>query len=189
MVESPGRCSHRCGRVAWQGLKKKRRRVQWHCPRAPTPEPSKEGHRPKNRHSSKAKSVSALVSCLLPVFLAGSLPLRVPVCFWFRLMFLSAGRGRHVPAPGGRDVGSSWGTDPRAFTGIPLRTTLLCTSSRSCSFPALLFYSWWSWNCVPCILHCYNSAGLPIVQRQITRDFLEWIAVDLRRGHCFVAHK
>ena len=42
--------------------------------------------------------------------------------FWFRLMFLSTGRGRHVPAPGGRDVGSSavaptqepvQGADPR----------------------------------------------------------------------------
>ena len=34
--------------------------------RAPTQGPGK-GRRPKNRHSSKAKSVSALVSCLLPV--------------------------------------------------------------------------------------------------------------------------
>ena len=42
--------------------------------------------------------------------------------FWFRLMFLFIGRGRHVPAPSGRDVGSSagaptqepeLGTDPR----------------------------------------------------------------------------
>ena len=79
---------HRCGRVAQLALE--RRRVQWHCPRAPTPEPGK-GHRPKNRRVaklalerrrvqqrcpraptpepafSKAKSGSARVFCLLPV--------------------------------------------------------------------------------------------------------------------------
>ena len=157
---------HRCGRVTWQGLTRgtpldhrcgrvaklalERRRVQWHCPRAPTPEPGK-GHRPKNRHSSKAKRVSALVSCLLPVLaclclvspgsgslVSPALPLRVPLCFSFCLMFLSAGRGRHVPAPGGRDVGSSavaptqepvQGADPRTgFFRYLLCTTFLRTS-------------------------------------------------------------
>ena len=44
---------------------------------------------------------------------AGSPALPLRVCFLFRLMFLSTGRGRHVPAPSGRDVGSSSGTDPR----------------------------------------------------------------------------
>ena len=42
---------------------------------------------------------------------SGSLLLRScpagPVCSLFRLLSLSFGRGRHVPAPGGRDVGSS----------------------------------------------------------------------------------
>ena len=78
---------HRCGRVAKLALE--RRRVQWHCPRAP----------------SKAKRVSALVSCLFPVLAclcrgfpgSGSLVLRpCPfgfLCFLFRLMFLSTGRG------------------------------------------------------------------------------------------------
>ena len=46
----------------------------------------------------------------------------VPVYFLFLLLFLSIGRGRQVPAPGGRDVGSNaraptqepvLGTDPR----------------------------------------------------------------------------
>ena len=107
--------------------------VQQRCPRAPTPEPGK-GRRPKNRHSSKAKRVSARVFCLLPVLAClwrgfpgpGSLVLRpCPFGFLFvlfRLMFLFLGRGRHVPAPSGRDVGSSagaptqepeLGTDPR----------------------------------------------------------------------------
>ena len=93
-------------------------RVQWHCPRAPTPEPSKEGHRPKDRHSQTRNvflpwclvfSLSWLAVSGLPWFrVAGSpvLPRRVPVCSLFRLLFLSFGRGRHVPA-GGRDVGSS----------------------------------------------------------------------------------
>ena len=55
---------------------------------------------------------------------AGSpaLPLRVPVCFLFRLMFLSTGRGRHVPAPSGRDVGSNAGapTQEPALSRYPL---------------------------------------------------------------------
>ena len=70
---------------------------------------------------TKAKRVSARVFRLLPVLAclcrgfpgSGSLVLRpCPFGFLFvlfRLMFLSAGRGRHVPAPGGRDVGSSSG--------------------------------------------------------------------------------
>ena len=85
---------HRCGRVAKLALE--RRRVQWHCPRAPTPEPGK-GRRPKNRHSSKAKRVSALVSCLIPVLAclcwgfpgSGSLVLR-PCPFGFLFVFCSA---------------------------------------------------------------------------------------------------
>ena len=49
---------HRRGRVAWQGLR--RRRVQWYCPRAPTPEPSsKNGQRPKNRYSKKTERKSS----------------------------------------------------------------------------------------------------------------------------------
>ena len=128
---SPHPLDHSCGRVAQRSLE--RRRVQQRCPRAPTPEPGK-GRRPKNRHSSKAKRVSARGFCLLPVLAclcrgfpgSGSLVLRpCPFGFLFvlfRLMFLSIGRGRHVPAPGGRDVGSNaraptrepvQGTDPR----------------------------------------------------------------------------
>ena len=79
--------------------------------RAPTPEPA----------ISKVKSVSALVSCLLlswpacaGAFLVPGLWFSGPApsgscLFLFRLVFLSAGRGRHVPAPSGRDVGSSSG--------------------------------------------------------------------------------
>ena len=152
--------------------------VQQRCPRAPTPEPGK-GRRPKNRHSSKTKRVSARVFCLLPVLAclwrgfpgSGSLVLRpCPFGFLFvlfRLMFLFLGRGRHVPAPSGRDVGSSagaptqepeLGTDPRTgFFRYPstyvflvyfvapalffpfLFATLfrVCTSRSGC-FPAIL---------------------------------------------------
>ena len=112
-------------------------RVQQRCPRAPTPEPGK-GRRPKNRHSKKAKRVSARVFCLLPVLAclwrgfpgSGSLVLRpCPfgfLFFLFRLMFLFIGRGRHVPAPGGRDVGSSSGapTQEPVFSGISLHLVL-----------------------------------------------------------------
>ena len=71
--------------------------------------------------------------------------------FLFRLMFLSTGRGRHVPAPGGRDVGSSagaptqepvQGADPRTgFFRYHLCTTFLRTSlCLTCSFPCTLLF-------------------------------------------------
>ena len=102
---------------------------------------------------------------------AGSpaLPLRVPVCFCSASCFFLLAAGVTFQLPAGGTSGQAQGHRPKnryraptqgpAFTGIPLRTTLFCTSSRlSCSFPsALLFYLWWSWYCVPCILHCYNS--------------------------------
>ena len=121
---------HRCGRVTWQVLSpcwssrlagahernafgpplwssrlagtQKRRRVQWHCLWAPTPEPSKEGYRPKNRHperkgktascrprasrsSSHGRDVGSALSGLrflaLPVGRSGWLVL-VPRCSW-----------------------------------------------------------------------------------------------------------
>ena len=178
--KSPVRCSHRAGRVTWQGLMRgtpldhrcgrvaklalERRRVQWHWSRAPTPEPGK-GRRPENQHSSKAKRVSALVSCFflpcpglpLPglswfqVAVSPALSLRVPLCFLFRLVFLSTGRGRHAPAPGGRDVGSNaraptqepvQGADPRTgFFMYHLCTNFLRTSlCLTCSFPCTLLF-------------------------------------------------
>ena len=88
---------------------------------------------------TKAKRVSARVFCLLPVLAclwrgfpgSGSLVLRP--CpfgflfgFWFPLVFLSFGRGPHVPAPGGRDVGSNSGapTQEPVFSGISLHLVL-----------------------------------------------------------------
>ena len=77
--------------------------------RAPTQEPA----------ISKAKSVSARCSVFSLSCPACAWSLLVPVrgfpgpapsgsfLFWFRLVFLSTGRGRRVPAPSGRDVGSS----------------------------------------------------------------------------------
>ena len=122
---------HCCGRVAKLALE--RRRVQQRCPRAPTPEPGK-GRRPKNRQSQRRK-------VFLPGYFVFSLSwpacagaFLVPGCwfsgpapsgsclFLFRLMFLSTGRGRHVPAPSGRDVGSSAGapTQEPALSRYPL---------------------------------------------------------------------
>ena len=114
---------HRCGRVAKLALE--RRRVQWHCPRAPTPEPGK-GHRPKNRHSSKAKRVSALVSCLFPVLAclcrgfpgSGSLVLR-PCPFGFLFVFCSAScffllaAGVTFQLPAGGTSGQAQGHRPK----------------------------------------------------------------------------
>ena len=130
-------------------------RVQQRCPRAPSPEPCK-GRRPKNRHSKKGETFSVLVSwpACAGAFLVPGPCFSGPApsgsgLFWFRLVFLSTGRGRHVPAPSGRDVGSSSGapTQGPAFSGIPLRTALLCTSSRlftssrlPCSSSSSLFF-------------------------------------------------
>ena len=105
-------------RVAKLALK--RRRVQQRCPRAPTPEPGK-GRRPKNRQSQRRYvslpgcSVFSLSwpACAGAFLVPGRWffgPAPSGSClFLFRLMFLSTGRGRHVPAPSGRDVGSSAG--------------------------------------------------------------------------------
>ena len=77
---------HRCGRVAKLALE--RRRVQWHCPRAPTPEPGK-GHQTKNRQSQRRK-----------VFLPGCsvFSLSWPACAWSLLVPV---RGFPGPAPSG----------------------------------------------------------------------------------------
>ena len=179
VVESPGRCSHRAGRVTWQGLMRgtpldhrcgrvaklalERRRVQWHCPRAPTPEPGK-GRRPKNRHSSKAKRVSALVSCLFPVLaclcrgfpgsgslVSPALPLRVPLCFCSASCFFLLAAGVTFQLPAGGTSGQAQGHRPKnryraptqgpAFTGTPLCTTFLRTSlCLNCSFPCTLLF-------------------------------------------------
>ena len=154
---------HSCGRVAKLALD--RRRVQQRCPRAPIPEPGK-GRRPKNRQSQRRNVFSALVSCLLPVLGclfrgfpgSGSLVLRsCPFGFLFALVpphvffLLAAGVTFQLPA-GGRS-GQAQGHRPKnwyraptqgpAFTGIPLRTTLLCTSvpCRAClALPLPLCY-------------------------------------------------
>ena len=109
-----------------------------HCPRAPTQEPSK-GLRPHNRHSQKRKVKQSWcpVSCLSWLARMGFFPGLVslvldlfpdpcvfPVCFFFfLLLFLSIGRGRHVPAPGweGRRVKCT-GTDPRTGGGADPKT-------------------------------------------------------------------
>ena len=101
------------------------------------------GHRPQNRAKGADPRTGNLKGekCFCPGVLsspcpglpvpglscfrvAGSpaLPLRVPACFLFRLMFLSTGRGRHVPAPSGRDVGSNAGapTQEPALSRYPL---------------------------------------------------------------------
>ena len=136
--------------------------VQQRCPRAPTPEPGK-GRRPKNRHSSKAKRVSALVSCLLPVLAclcrgfpgSGSLVLR-PCPFGFLFVFVPPDVSFYWPRASrsssrreGRRVRRR-GTDPRTGTGrrpkdrlfqVPSITTFLRTSlCLTCSFPCTLLF-------------------------------------------------
>ena len=126
--------NHSCGRVAKLALE--RRKVQQRCPRAPTPEPGK-GRRPKNRQSQKRKvflpgcSVFSLSwpACAGAFLVLGrwfSCPAPSGSCLFFvLLLFLSIGRGRHVPAPSGRDVGSSAGAptqEPALSRYLPFRT-------------------------------------------------------------------
>ena len=125
-----------------------------HCPRAPTLETSK-GLRPQNRHSQKRKvkrswclvsnlSWLARLWFLSRARVSGSFfwSLRVSVCFFFLLLFLSIGRGRHVPAPGweGRRVKRT-GTDSRTGGGrrpknplfqVSLYARLSCAPRHAC---------------------------------------------------------
>ena len=90
--------------------------------------------------------------------------------FWFRLMFLSIGRGRRVPAPSWRDdVGSSagaptqepaQGADPRtAFYRYPSAYGFVVyLVAPSLFFPlhfAILL--WRSWHCFPCMLELFGK--------------------------------
>ena len=109
--------------------------------RAPTPEPGK-GRRPQNR-AKGADPRTGTPKKGETCFCTGSWPtcagaFLVPgrwfpspapsgsCLFWFRHLFLSIGRGRHVPAPSGRDVGSNSGapTQEPAFSGIPIHLLL-----------------------------------------------------------------
>ena len=141
---------HSYGRVAQRALE--RRRVQQRCPRgfdprtgqrAPTQEPallkgekcfcpgvlsSRTGTPQRRKVLLPGCSVFSLSwpssagAFLVPGrWFSGPAP-SGSCLFLFRLMFLSTGRGRHVPAPSGRDVGSNSGapTQEPAFSGIPL---------------------------------------------------------------------
>ena len=144
-----------------------------HCPRAPTPRTEQRAPTPQPS-LTKTKSETALVSGFLPVLavcagvfswsrVSGSISrsLRFPLFFvvsfhWPRVSRSSSRmEGTSGQTHGHRPKNRYWApTQKLAFSGIPLRTTLLCTSSRlTCSFPStLLFYLWRSWYCVPCIL-------------------------------------
>ena len=122
------------------------------------------GHRPKNRHSSKANRVSALVSCLFPVLaclcrgfpgsgslVSPALPLRVPLCFCSASCFFLLAAGVTFQLPAGGTSGQAQGHRPKnryraptqgpAFTGTPLCTTFLRTSlCLNCSFPCTLLF-------------------------------------------------
>ena len=122
-----------------------RRRVQQRCPRAFAPLPSGAVPRTVQRAPTQEPAISKAKSGSETCVLSSPCPgLPVPGLSWFqvagfsgpapsgsclflfRLMFLSTGRGRHVPAPSGRDVGSSAGapTQEPAFSGIPLHLVL-----------------------------------------------------------------
>ena len=111
--------------------------------RAPTQEPALQ---------KKAKTFSVLVSwpACAAAFLVPGLWFSGPCPFGFLFAFVPPDvsfywpRASRSSSQRGRDVGSSskraptqepvQGADPRtAFIGIPLRTTLLCTSLRPCS--------------------------------------------------------
>ena len=157
--------------------------------RAPTPEPG-EGRRPKNRQSQRRKvflpgcSVFSLSwpacawSLLVPVrWFSGPAPSGSSL-FWFRLMFLSIGRGRRVPAPSGRDVGSSavaptqepaQGADPRTgFCRYPSAYGFVVyLVAPGLSFPlhfAILF--WRSWH------SSIHTANVPVFTRKPEDSFL-----------------
>ena len=142
--------------------------------RAPTQEPA----------ISKAKSVSARVFCLLPVLAclclvspgSGSrVPRPCPFGFLFVLVPPHVSfywRGRRVPAPGGRDVGSSavattqepaQGADPKtgSFRYPSAYGFVVYLVAPGLFFPlhfAILL--WRSWHCFPCMLELFGRLDL-----------------------------
>ena len=165
---------HRCGRVAKLALE--RRRVQQRCPRAPTPEPG-EGRRPKNRQSQRRKVVLPGCSVFSLSWPACAWSLLVPgrwfsgpapsgsSLFWFRLMFLSIGRGRHVSQEGRRvSAGAptqepAQGADPRTgFCRYPSAYGFVVYLVAPGLFFPLHFaiLLWRSWHCFPCMLELFG---------------------------------
>ena len=139
MVESP----------SWHS---ERRRVQWHCPRAPTPEPGK-GRRPKNRHSSKAKRLLPVLACLCWGF-PGSGSLVLPPCsfgFLFVLVpatcffLLAAGVTFQLPAGGTSGQAQGHRPENRPFLGIPFRASSWCSFFLFLFALSTLFYYWRLW--------------------------------------------
>ena len=137
---------HSCGRVAQRALE--RRRVQQRCPRGFSsaalgrrPQNRAKGADPRTGTPKKGETFSVLVSwpACPGAFLVSGPWFSGPApsgsgLFWFRLVFLSTGRGRHVPAPSGRDVGSSSGapTQGPAFLQVSLYVRLCCVPPRAC---------------------------------------------------------
>ena len=140
-----------------------------HCPRAPTPEPSSKERAPTQEPALLKRKVVrpwcpvfalswlSAPGLLLGCSFLGQVPACSCLCFCSTFCFFSVGRGRHVPAPGGRDVGSSlfsframslqpflshiWSTraptQGPALSGTPPHTSSLCSSARPpCSFPS-----------------------------------------------------
>ena len=114
-----------------QRLVLERRRVSAALPSSADPRNRAKGADPRTGTPPRRYVFSVLVSwpvCAGAFLVPGrwfSGPAPSGSClFWFRLVFLSTGRGRHVPAPSGRDVGSNSGapTQEPAFSGIPLHS-------------------------------------------------------------------
>ena len=145
---------HNCGRVTWQVLMRGKPLTtvvdelpSWHS-KGGGFSSAALGHRPQNRAKGADPRTGNLKGekWFCPGVLSS--PLSWPACagaflvpgrwfsgpapsgsslFWFCFMFLSIGRGRHVPAPSGRDVGSAQGHRPknRPFPGIPFTCVVL----------------------------------------------------------------
>ena len=100
------------------------RRVQWHCPRAPTPEPDK-GRRPKNRQSQRRNVFLPGCSVFSLSWPACAGAFLVP-CPWFSgpapsgsfyVSFHWPRASRSSSQREGRRVKLRMGTDPRTGTG------------------------------------------------------------------------
>ena len=184
--------NHSCGRVAKLALE--RRRVQQRCPRGFSsaalghrPQNRAKGADPRTGNLKGEKCFCPGVlspPCPGPPVpglswfrVSGSpaLPLRVPVCFCSATCFFLLAAGVAFQLPAGGTSGQAQGHRPKnrhraptqrpAFTGIPLRTSLLCSSSRlPCSSPSsLLLYfpkaSPLSYFLTVAVLRWFSSCG------------------------------
>ena len=135
----------------------KRRSVQWHCPQAPTLEPSNKERAPTQELVLSKRNFSPWPGWLRRFFFwvlfSRSQSRLVLVCFLFLLLFRSMAAGVTFQLPEGGTSGQTQGHEPKNRYWAP-------TQGRALSGTPLDVRC--SWTLVPCI-RSHESAGHLVV--------------------------